>query len=314
MSTRKEIRKQSMVAWIQGRQNGGRNMKLKKLTALFMVAVMGMTMITGCGSSDEGITKDTEITVISREEGSGTRDAFVELFEITDADGNDITVATAEQNSSTSVVITTVKDNPAAIGYISLGSLNDEIKAVKVDGVEATAENVKNGTYKVSRPFNVAYKEDSLSQVAADFMKYVLSVQGQAVVTEEGYIAIDVTDNYVSSNLSGTVKISGSTSVAPVMKVLAEEYEELNPNVDVQVSEGGSSAGMTNAIEGVSDIGMASRAVKDSEIAKGLTSAQIAIDGIAVIVNKNNELGATLTSEQIKGIYKGEITKWSLED
>lgn len=314
MSTRKEIRKQSMVAWIQGRQNGGRNMKLKKLTALFMVAVMGMTMITGCGSSDEGITKDTEITVISREEGSGTRDAFVELFEITDADGNDITVATAEQNSSTSVVITTVKDNPAAIGYISLGSLNDEIKAVKVDGVEATAENVKNGTYKVSRPFNVAYKEDSLSQVAADFMKYVLSVQGQAVVTEEGYIAIDVTDNYVSSNLSGTVKISGSTSVAPVMKVLAEEYEELNPNVDVQVSEGGSSAGMTNAIEGVSDIGMASRAVKDSEIAKGLTSAQIAIDGIAVIVNKNNELGATLTSEQIKGIYTGEITKWSFED
>jgi len=289
-------------------------MKLKKLTALFMVAVMGMTMITGCGSSDEGITKDTEITVISREEGSGTRDAFVELFEITDADGNDITVATAEQNSSTSVVITTVKDNPAAIGYISLGSLNDDIKAVKVDGVEATAENVKNGTYKVSRTFNVAYKEDSLSQVAADFMKYVLSVQGQAVVTEEGYIAIDVTDDYVSSNLSGTVKISGSTSVAPVMKVLAEEYEELNPNVDVQVSEGGSSAGMTNAIEGVSDIGMASRAVKDSEIAKGLTSAQIAIDGIAVIVNKNNELGETLTSEQIKGIYKGEITKWSLED
>ncbi|MBQ6815372.1 MAG: substrate-binding domain-containing protein [Lachnospiraceae bacterium] len=289
-------------------------MKLKKLTALFMVAVMGMTMITGCGSSDEGITKDTEITVISREEGSGTRDAFVELFEITDADGNDITVATAEQNSSTSVVITTVKDNPAAIGYISLGSLNDDIKAVKVDGVEATAENVKNGTYKVSRPFNVAYKEDSLSQVAADFMKYVLSTQGQAVVTAEGYIAIDVTDDYVSSNLSGTVKISGSTSVAPVMKVLAEEYEGLNPNVDVQVSEGGSSAGMTNAIEGVSDIGMASRAVKDSEIAKGLTSAQIAIDGIAVIVNENNELGETLTSEQIKGIYKGEITKWSLED
>lgn len=314
MSTEKEKRKKYLLPLNGTGQNGGRNMKLKKLTALFMVAVMGMTMITGCGSSDEGITKDTEITVISREEGSGTRDAFVELFEITDADGNDITVATAEQNSSTSVVITTVKDNPAAIGYISLGSLNDDIKAVKVDGVEATAENVKNGTYKVSRPFNVAYKEDSLSQVAADFMKYVLSTQGQAVVTAEGYIAIDVTDDYVSSNLSGTVKISGSTSVAPVMKVLAEEYEGLNPNVDVQVSEGGSSAGMTNAIEGVSDIGMASRAVKDSEIAKGLTSAQIAIDGIAVIVNENNELGETLTSEQIKGIYKGEITKWSLED
>lgn len=292
-----------------------KNMKLRKVTAMLAVAIMGTTMImSGCGngSKDEGVSKDTEITVISREEGSGTRDAFVELFEITDEDGNDITVATAEQNSSTSVVLTTVKDNPGAIGYVSLGSLNDDVQAVKIDGIEATAENVKNGTYKISRPFNVAYKED-LSDVAKDFMSYVMSKEGQAIVTEEGYIAIDVAESYTASGMSGTVKLAGSTSVAPVMKVLAEEYEKLNPDVDVQVSEGGSSAGMTSAIEGVCDIGMASRELKDSEIQKGLTSETMAIDGIAVITNKNNDLGASLTSEQVKGIYVGDITKWSLE-
>lgn len=292
-----------------------KNMKLRKVTAMLAVAIMGTTMImSGCGngSKDEGVSKDTEITVISREEGSGTRDAFVELFEITDEDGNDITVATAEQNSSTSVVLTTVKDNPGAIGYVSLGSLNDDVQAVKIDGVEATAENVKNGTYKISRPFNVAYKED-LSDVAKDFMSYVMSKEGQAIVTEEGYIAIETSESYTASGMSGTVKLAGSTSVAPVMKVLAEEYEKLNPDVDVQVSEGGSSAGMTSAIEGVCDIGMASRELKDSEIQKGLTSETMAIDGIAVITNKNNDLGASLTSEQVKGIYIGDITKWSLE-
>lgn len=289
-------------------------MKLRKVTAMLTVAMMGTTMmLTGCGRGDnEGVTKDTEITVISREEGSGTRDAFVELFEVTDEDSHDITVATAEQNSSTSVVLTTVKDNPAAIGYVSLGSLNSDVQAVKVDGIEATAENVKNGTYKVTRPFNVAYKED-LSDVAQDFMKFVMSKEGQAIVTEEGYIAMETDESYTASGMSGTVKLAGSTSVAPVMKVIAEKYEELNPDVDVQVSEGGSSAGMTSAIEGVCDIGMASRDLKDSEIEKGLTSETVAIDGIAVIVNKNNNLGATLTSEQIKGIYTGEITKWSLE-
>lgn len=289
-------------------------MKLRKVTAMLTVAMMGTTMmLTGCGRGDnEGVTKDTEITVISREEGSGTRDAFVELFEVTDEDGHDITVATAEQNSSTSVVLTTVKDNPAAIGYVSLGSLNSDVQAVKVDGVEATAENVKNGTYKVTRPFNVACKED-LSDVAQDFMKFVMSKEGQAIVTDEGYIAMETDESYTASGMSGTVKLAGSTSVAPVVKVIAEKYEELNPDVDVQVSEGGSSAGMTSAIEGVCDIGMASRDLKDSEIEKGLTSETVAIDGIAVIVNKNNSLGATLTSEQIKGIYTGEITKWSLE-
>lgn len=288
-------------------------MKLRKITTVLTAAVMTATMFTGCGNSDsEGVTKDTKITVISREEGSGTRGAFVELFEIVDEDGNDITVATAEQNSSTSVVITTVKDNPAAIGYISLGSLNSDVKAVKVDGVEATVENVKNGSYKVSRPFNIAYKED-LSDAAADFMKFILSKEGQAIVEEEGYISVDAKESYKAANISGTIKLAGSTSVAPVMKVLAEEYEKLNPDAKVEVSEGGSSAGMTSAIEGVCDIGMASRELKDSEKEKGLESTVMAIDGIAVIVNKDNTLADELTSEQIRKIYLGEITKWSLE-
>lgn len=289
-------------------------MKLRKVKAMLAATVLGASMmVTGCGSNaDEAVSKDTEITVITREEGSGTREAFVELFGVVDEDGNDITVATAEQNSSTSVVLTTVKDNPSAIGFISLGALNDDVQAVKVDGVEATVDNVKSGEYKVSRPFNIAYKED-LSDVAADFMAFVMSQEGQAIVADEGYISIDTQESYEASGMSGTVKVAGSTSVAPVMKVIAEEYEKLNPDVDVQVSEGGSSAGMTSTIEGVCDIGMASRALKDSETEKGLISETMAIDGIAVIVNKSNEIGASLTSEQIKKIYLGEITKWSLE-
>lgn len=288
-------------------------MKLRKITTMLTAAVMTATMFTGCGNSDgDGVTKDTDIAVISREEGSGTRDAFVELFKVVDEDGNDITVATAEQNSSTSVAITTVKDNPAAIGYISLGSLNSDVKAVKVDGVEATVENVKNGSYKVSRPFNIAYKED-LSDAAADFIKFIMSKEGQAIVEEEGYISIDTTESYKAAGTSGTIKLAGSTSVAPVMKVLAEEYEKLNPDAKVEVSEGGSSAGMTSAIEGVCDIGMASRELKDSEKEKGLESTVMAIDGIAVIVNKDNTLADSLTSEQIRKIYLGEITKWSLD-
>lgn len=288
-------------------------MKLRKITTMLTAAVMTATMFTGCGNSDsEGVTKDTKITVISREEGSGTRGAFVELFKVVDEDGNDITIATAEQNSSTSVVIATVKDNPAAIGYISLGSLSSDVKAVKVDGVEATVENVKNGSYKVSRPFNIAYKED-LSDEAADFMKFIMSKEGQAIVEEEGYISVDAKDSYKAAGTSGTIKLAGSTSVAPVMKVLAEKYEELNPDAKVEVSEGGSSAGMESAINGVCDIGMASRELKDSEKEKGLESTVMAIDGIAVIVNKDNTLADSLTSEQIRKIYLGEITKWSLD-
>lgn len=285
-------------------------MKLKKIVV--MALVVAMTTLVGCGNGKKEVTEDTNITVISREDGSGTRSAFVELIGIVDKDDKDITVNTAEITSSTSVMITTVKDNISAIGYISLGALSDDVKAVSVDGVEATAENVKNGTYKVSRPFNVAYKEDKLSDVARDFLSFVVSAEGQAIITDEGYISIDTEEEYKSSDLKGKVVLAGSTSVAPVMEVLAEKYMELNKNVVVEIQQSGSSAGMTSAIEGACDIGMASRVVKPSELEKGLTALTIATDGIAVIVNMNNHLVYNLTTEQIRGIYLGDITKWSL--
>ena len=285
-------------------------MKLRKIVV--MALVVAMTTLVGCGNGKKEVTEDTNITVISREDGSGTRSAFVELLGIVDKDNKDITVNTAEITSSTSVMITTVKDNITAIGYISLGALSDDVKAVSVDGVEATAENVKNGSYKVSRPFNVAYKEDKLSDVAKDFLSFVMSAEGQAIVTDEGYISIDTTEKYTASGLKGKVVLAGSTSVAPVMEVLAEKYMELNKNVVVEIQQSGSSAGMTSAIEGACDIGMASRVVKPSELEKGLTALTIATDGIAVIVNMNNHLVNNLTTEQIRGIYLGDITKWSL--
>lgn len=285
------------------------------MVALTATMIAG-TVLTGCGNDGNdgsGISADSDITVIAREEGSGTRSAFVELMGVVDADDKDITVSTAEITSSTSVMLTTVKDNVSAIGYVSLGSLSDDVKAVKVDGVEATAENVKNGSYKVSRPFNIAYKEDKLSDLAKDFISYIMSNEGQAIIEEEGYIAVGATESYTVSNLEGKVVLAGSTSVAPVMEKLAEEYMKLNSGVTIEIQQSGSSAGMTSTIEDACDIGMASRDVKDSEIAEGLTATKIAVDGIAVIVNKENTFADDLTSEQIKGIYLGEITTWSLK-
>ena len=290
------------------------NMKLRKLTTVIITMTMSvMTMFTGCKSGADEITKASDITVISREEGSGTRGAFVELMGVVDEEDRDITVGTAEITQSTAVMLTTVKDNVTAIGYVSLGSLSDDVKTVKVDGVEPTVANVENGTYKVSRPFNIAYKEDSLSDVAKDFIRFIMSVEGQEIVADEGYISIGATNNYVTSDLSGKVILAGSTSVAPVMNKIAEAYMELNKEIDIEIQEGGSSAGMTSAINDACDIGMASREVKDTEIAEGLTSQTMALDGIAVIVNKSNIFADALTSEQIKKIYLGEITKWSLE-
>ncbi|MBQ2745484.1 MAG: extracellular solute-binding protein [Lachnospiraceae bacterium] len=295
-------------------------MKLRKFKKSIMVALTATmiagTVLTGCGNDGNdgsGISADSDITVIAREEGSGTRSAFVELMGVVDADDKDITVSTAEITSSTSVMLTTVKDNVSAIGYVSLGSLSDDVKAVKVDGVEATAENVKNGSYKVSRPFNIAYKEDKLSDLAKDFISYIMSNEGQAIIEEEGYIAVGATESYTASNLEGKVVLAGSTSVAPVMEKLAEEYMKLNSGVTIEIQQSGSSAGMTSTIEDACDIGMASRDVKDSEIAEGLTATKIAVDGIAVIVNKENTFADDLTREQIKGIYLGEITTWSLK-
>lgn len=282
---------------------------------------MTVFALTGCGadkgtdSNNGGTGTGTDaISVLTREEGSGTRGAFIELLGIEEknADGKkvDKTIDTAETTNSTSVMITTVQGNKAAIGYISLGSLDkSKVKALKVDGAEATTDNVKSGEYKVSRPFNIATKGDTTG-VASDFIKFILSADGQAVVEKNGYISEGNTGAYKASGQKGKITIGGSSSVTPVMEKLKEAYVKVNPDVTIDVQQNDSSSGMKGAIEGIYDIGMASRDVKDSEKEAGLNSIKIALDGIAVIVNKDNTLDS-ITSEQIKNIYTGSLTKWS---
>ena len=275
-------------------------MKKKLLTVLVAAALAAATLVS-CGKQND------TITVVSREDGSGTRGAFTELMGI-EKDGTDRTYAKAEISNSTSVVISTVAGNKNAIGYISLGSLNDSVKAVKIDGVDATADNVKNGSYKISRPFIITTK-DGISDLAADFIKFILSDDGQAIVSEK-YITVGGSGAYTASGLSGKVTLAGSTSVSPLMDELAAAYKELNPDVVIEIQQSGSGAGIQSALEGVCDIGMSSRELKDSEKEAGLTPTVMALDGIAVIVNKDNRIG-TLSSEQIQSIYIGESTSWA---
>ena len=258
----------------------------------------------------EGTSASGPITVISREDGSGTRGAFVELLEVTDEEGNDMTTTSAEISNSTEVVIQSVAGNTGAIGYISLGSLDDTVKGVKIDGVEPTAENIENGSYTVSRPFNVATKGELTNEAAQDFMNYIMSAEGQAVVEEEGYIPVEGAEAFTSTNPSGSVTISGSTSVSPLMEKLKEAYEAVNPNVSIELQTSDSTTGMTNTINGMCDIGMASRELKQEELDQGLVNTVIATDGIAIIVNNDSPI-EELTSEQVRDIYLGNITDWS---
>ena len=291
--------------------------KTKKLIALGLVAVMSLSVLTGCGSkesSSEGdFDKAKEIGVISREDGSGTRGAFIELFGIEEEDASgekiDNTVETAVTTNSTSVMMTTVAGDMYSIGYISLGSLNDTVKAIKIDGVEPTVENIENGTYKISRPFNIATKE-GLSEAAQDFIDFIMSADGQAVIEEEGYIPVSDAEAYSGSMDSGKVVIHGSSSVTPVMEKLKEAYLTKNPDVTIEIQQSDSSTGMTDAIDGTCDIGMASRELKDSETSAGLTPTVIAMDGIAVIVNNDSPV-TELTSAQVKDIFTGAATIWS---
>ena len=255
-----------------------------------------------------------EINVISREDGSGTRGAFIELFGIEqkNAEGKkiDYTTDDCDITNSTSVMMTSVAGNDCAIGYISLGSMNDTVKALKIDGVEASVENIKNGTYKVARPFNIATKA-AVSDAAADFIAFIMSAEGQAVVEANGYIAVvENAPAFVGGKVSGKIVIAGSSSVTPVMEKLTEAYKAINPNVEIELQQSDSSSGMTSTRDGVCDIGMASRALKDSEIEAGLMPVTIAMDGIAVIVSNDNPVDG-LTTEQVRDIYMGEITEWS---
>ena len=320
---------------------------MKKSIKLALAGMMAMTMMTACGASAtetaapaadttaaaaaDTTAADTEaaateaqteaagasmegaIDVISREDGSGTRGAFIELFgvEQKDASGEkvDYTTDDAEITNSTEVMITSVAGDKQAIGYISLGSLNDSVKALKIDGAAATVDDIKDGTYKIVRPFNIVTTGE-VSDVAQDFINFIFSEEGQKVVEDNGYISQGNQGAYTASGKSGKVTVAGSSSVTPVMEKLAEAYKALNSDVTVEVQQSDSTTGVTSALEGVCDIGMASRDLKDEETAKGAQGQVIAMDGIAVVVNNDNPVD-DLTSEQVKDIYVGDTTDWS---
>ncbi len=290
------------------------NSKLKKIITVILALVMVFSLAAcGNGGSDDGAdggAKASPISVISREDGSGTRSAFTELMGIL-VDDVDHTTVNAEISQSTSVVVTTVAGNPKAIGYISMGAMSDAVKTVKVDGVEPTTDNVKAGTYPVSRPFAVC-TNDQLTDVAADFIDYILSAEGQAIVAAEGYITVDdAAPSYETKDgLEGRIVLAGSTSVAPVMQVIADSYKAIYADVEIEIQQTGSGAGITSTIEKACDIGMSSRALKAEELAQGLTEITMAMDGIAVIVNNENA-AEDLTSEQIRQIFTGEVTDWN---
>ncbi|MEA4813804.1 MAG: substrate-binding domain-containing protein [Oscillospiraceae bacterium] len=296
----------------------------KKILCAAMSGAMLIGLLAGCGSSGSsgstsGTTSGTAsgttgaISVVSREDGSGTRGAFIELFgvEQKDSSGNkvDNTIDTAEITNSTAVMLTTVAGNDAAIGYISLGSLDDSVKALKIDGAEATVDNIKSGEYKIARPFNIVTKGD-VSDVAQDFINFILSDDGQKVIEDNGYISQSSTGAYSANGASGKITVAGSSSVSPVMEKLGEAYEAANKNAQVEIQTSDSTTGVTSTSEGLCDIGMASRALKDSETAAGVSATVIAMDGIAVIVNKNNTIDG-LTNEQVCDIYTGKTTDWS---
>lgn len=283
---------------------------MKKGLAVAMAALLGVaTMGTTAMAAASG-----DITICSREDGSGTRGAFIELFGIEekDADGNkvDNTTEAAKITNSTSVMLSTVAQDENAIGYVSLGSLDDSVTAVKIDGAEATAENIESGDYKVVRPFNIATKDD-VSEAAQDFITYIMSADGQKIIQDNGYIKADEkAPAYKSNGAKGKVVVGGSSSVTPVMEKLKEAYAKANKDVTVEVQQSDSTTGVTNAIEGTCDIGMASRDLADSEAKKGVKATVIAKDGIAVIVNKDSKVDE-LTSAQVKDIYTGKTTKWA---
>lgn len=309
----------------------------KKIVTLLMMAALAATALTGCNGSEEAVETpetpvtpvttedsvvsedsdfdyDNDIAVVSREDGSGTRGAFIELFgvEQKNEEGEKIDYTTVEATitNNTSVMMTTVANDEYAIGYISLGSMNDTVKALKIDGVEASVENIENGTYTVNRPFNLAVKEE-LTDAAEDFMNYILSAEGQAIVNDNGYIMIDsAAAAFESNGAEGKVVVAGSSSVTPVMEKLKEAYAAVNVNVTIEINTNDSSTGVSSAIEGTCDIGMASRALKDTETAEGVQEVTIAKDGIAVIVNNNNPV-EDLTTETVKNIYVGDILTWS---
>ena len=257
--------------------------------------------------------KRSQINVISREDGSGTRGAFIEIFGIEkkNAEGKKIDYTTEEAaiTNSTAVMLSSVAGDKYAIGYVSLGSLNNSVKALQIDGAEASVENINNGSYKISRPFNIAVK-DNLSAVATDFVNYILSDEGQNVIAANKYIKVKTSGTFQTKAPKGKVVVAGSSSVSPVMEKLIEAYKKINPNATLELQTSDSTTGVTNAINGTCDIGMASRSLKSSEKEKGVNEVTIAIDGIAVIVNQENPT-VGLTKAQVESIFTGKVEKWN---
>ena len=302
-------------------------MKMKKFIALVSVVGMMAAVAVGCGNNTEATEEKTEtqseagaeewdaaneITIVSREDGSGTRGAFIELFGIeekVDGEKVDMTTEEAQITNSTSVMMTTVAGNEYAIGYISLGSLDESVKALKINGAEATAENVKSGDYKVSRPFNIVTKQTIDNEVAQDFVNFIMSTEGQKVVEEGGCISVDGVEAFKGTQPSGKAVVGGSSSVSPVMEKLIEAYKKVNPNAEIELQTTDSTTGVTSTMDGSYDIGMASRELKDTEISAGAKGTVMATDGIAVIVNLASPVDE-LSSEQVKGIYIGETLMW----
>lgn len=284
----------------------------KRIMAVLVAGVMMTGVLAGCGSSSGDGSMSGTIDVVSREDGSGTRGAFVELTGIlTESNGNktDNTTVDAIIANQTEVMMQNVAGDEYGIGYASMGSLNDSVKAVKIEGVDATAANVQNGTYAISRPFNIVLNGDAKG-VAADFINYILSAEGQKVISDAGYIQVDTDAKaFESDGSTGTITVAGSSSVTPVMEKLKEAYEKVNTGAKITIEESDSTTGINSTKDGICDIGMASRALSDDE-AKELKSIQIALDGIAVIVNPSNTV-EDLTLDQVRQIYTGEITDWA---
>lgn len=312
----------------------------KKLMCMLLTGMMAVSVLAGCGSNESaednsGVNETTDsvtlgseaveaevaksnfdetelISVYSREDGSGTRGAFIELFGVEQKDENgekvDYTTEEAIITNSTDVMMTSVAGDTYAIGYISLGSLNNTFKAVKIDGAEATVENIKSGAYAIARPFNIATAGE-VSDVAQDFINFIMSAEGQAIVTEKGYIGSDDAVAFEPNGATGKVVVGGSSSVSPVMEKLIEAYVAVNSGAQIELQTSDSTTGMTGAADGTLDIGMASRALKDTEVEAGLVGTQIAMDGIAVIVNQENPV-EDLSSEAVRGIFTGELYSW----
>lgn len=311
----------------------------KKLMSMLLTGMMAISVLVGCGSNEsaednnaanaadstvvesEAVEAEVQesnfdieelVSVYSREDGSGTRGAFVELFGVEQKDENgekvDYTTEEAIITNSTDVMMTSVAGDTYAIGYVSLGSLNDTVKAVQIDGAEATVENIKSGTYAIARPFNIATTGE-VSEVAQDFINFIMSAEGQAIVTEKGYIGSDGATAFASNGATGKVVVGGSSSVSPVMEKLIEAYAAVNAGAEIELQTSDSTTGMTGAADGTLDIGMASRALKDTEVEAGLVGTQIAMDGIAVIVNQENPV-ENLSSEAVRGIFTGELYTW----